>query len=180
MWNHLKFHEFWFCNMTIILLCPTWLLMTWTLWLSYNKHVIVSVVKVPKVIMGPPSNHQGGGGGVFVADKLFISTKLGGALKISNFIIWSYITVLDVNYLFHRVYPKLYIKKTTASTPCRLNGGPVDTFSRPKIHKISCICKSHYMHSLSTPSLPLQNIVCRGLCVKIWSYHDHIRRIMPH
>ena len=28
----------------------------------------------------------GGRGGVFVADKLFISTKLGGALKISNFI----------------------------------------------------------------------------------------------
>ena len=38
----------------------------------YNKHVIVSVVKVWNVIRGPPSNHQGGGGGVFVADKLFI------------------------------------------------------------------------------------------------------------
>ena len=124
------------------------------------------MVEVSKVIRGPPSNQQGGGGGVFVADKLFISTKLGGALKISNFIICLYRTVLDITYLFHRIYPKLYIiKKTTAPTPCRLNGGPVDTVSRPKIYKISCICKAHYMHPFSTPSLPLQNIVYRGLCV---------------
>ena len=65
------------------------------------------------------------------------------------------------------------LKKTTAPTPCRLNSGPVDTFSRPKIHKISCICKSHYMHPFFTPSLPLQNIVCWGLWLKrgyLWSY----------
>ena len=158
--------------LTTILLCLTWLLMIWALWLFYNKHVIVSVVKVSKVIRGPPSNHQGGGGGVFVADKLFISTKLGGALKISNFIICLYRTVLGITYLFHWVYPKLYIKKTTAPTPCRLDGCPVDTFSRPKIYKISCIFKSHYMHPFSTPSLPLQNIVYRGLCVNrgyLWS-----------
>ena len=42
---------------------------------------------------------MGRGGGVFVVDKLFISTKLGGALKIPNFIICLYRTVLDVNYI---------------------------------------------------------------------------------
>ena len=52
---------------------------------------------------------RGGGGVVFVADKFFISTKLGGSLKISNFIICLYRTVLDVNYLFHRICLKLYI-----------------------------------------------------------------------
>ena len=44
---------------------------------------------------GAPFNHQEGGG--VVADKLFISAKLGGALKISNFITCLYRTVLDVN-----------------------------------------------------------------------------------
>ena len=45
-----------------------------------------------------------GGGGVFVADKLFISTRLGGALKLLNFITCLsclYRTVLEVKYLFH-------------------------------------------------------------------------------
>ena len=106
-----------FCNMTIILLCLTWLLMTWTLWLFYNKHVIVSVVRFQKSLGPTIQSPGGGGGGVFVADKLFISTKLGGTLKISNFNICSYRTVLDVNYLFHRVYPKLYIKKLQPPPP---------------------------------------------------------------
>ena len=45
----------------------------------------------------------GRGDGVFVADKLFISIRRGGALKISNFITCLYRprTFLEVNYLFH-------------------------------------------------------------------------------
>ena len=40
---------------------------------------------VAEVLGGHHSISRGGGGaGVFVADKLFISTGLGGALKISN------------------------------------------------------------------------------------------------
>ena len=42
----------------------------------------------------------GGGAGIFVADKLFISTPFGGALKISNFITCLYRTALEENYLF--------------------------------------------------------------------------------
>ena len=39
------------------------------------------------LVKGPPFNIQGGGGAeVLVAGKLFISTRLGGELKISNFI----------------------------------------------------------------------------------------------
>ena len=45
--------------------------------------------------------YPGGGGGVFVAGKVFISTRLGGVLKISNVIKCLYRTVLEVNYLFH-------------------------------------------------------------------------------
>ena len=50
---------------------------------------------------GHHSISRGGGGGDFVADKLFISTRLGGALRILNFITCLYTTVLGVNYLFH-------------------------------------------------------------------------------
>ena len=42
-----------------------------------------------------------GGTEVFVADKLFISTRLGCQLEIANSITCFYRTVLDVNYLFH-------------------------------------------------------------------------------
>ena len=49
---------------------------------------------------GHHSISMGGGDGVFVANKLFISTWLGGALKISHFITCFYRTVLEVNNLF--------------------------------------------------------------------------------
>ena len=48
-------------------------------------------------IRGPLLDSQGGGGaGVFVAGKLFISTGLVGALKISHFVACLYGTVLEV------------------------------------------------------------------------------------
>ena len=118
MWNHLKFHEFWFCNMTIIL-CLAWLIMTWSLWLFYNKHIIVSVGKVSKVIRGPPSNHQGGGGtGVFVANKLFISTKLGGVLcqLLLHVYIEQFLTYIKL-YFTQSLPGIIYFRKTTASPP---------------------------------------------------------------
>ena len=136
------------------------------------------MVNVSKVIRVPPSNHQGGVG-VFVADKLFISTKLCNALKIANFITCLYRTVLNVNYLFHTGSTRSYIFQKNSSPPPPLDiewwppDENVDTFSRPKIYKITCICKSHNMHPFSTPSLSLQIIVCQGLCVKrgyLWSY----------
>ena len=48
----------------------------------------ISELDVPgtNCIRGPLFNIQGGGAGVFVAGKLFLSTGLGGALKISHFI----------------------------------------------------------------------------------------------
>ena len=53
-----------------------------------------------------PITTGGGTAGVFVADKLFISTTLSGALKILNFITCLYRTVLEKIYLFIR---KLFI-----------------------------------------------------------------------
>ena len=49
------------------------------------------------MLRGPPLDYQGGeGAGVFVAGKLFISTGLGGALKISHFVTCLCGTVLEV------------------------------------------------------------------------------------
>ena len=51
----------------------------------------------------------GGGAGVFVAGKLFISTGLGGALKVSHFVTCLYGTVLEVNYIFHAESARNYL-----------------------------------------------------------------------
>ena len=79
------------------------------------------------VIRGPPLNIQGGGAGVFVAGKLFISTGLGGALKISHFITCLYRTVLEVNYLFHAESARNYLfqKNSGPPPPWKSNGGPL-------------------------------------------------------
>ena len=65
-----------------------------------------------------------GGTGVIVEGKLFISTGLGGALKISHFITCLYrkVGLLEVNYLFHadRVRPKLIISKKLQPPPPHL------------------------------------------------------------
>ena len=61
------------------------------------------------LVRGPPLDSQGGGAGVFVAGKLFISTGLGGALKISHFVTCLYGTVLEVNYLFHAESARNYL-----------------------------------------------------------------------
>ena len=59
----------------------------------------IPALKELKNNKGATIQYLGGGGGVFVAEKIFISTRLGGALKISNFITLLYKTVLEVNYL---------------------------------------------------------------------------------
>ena len=68
----------------------------------------------------------GGGAGVFVAGKLFISTGLGGALKISHFVTCLYGTVLEVNYLFHAEFARNYLfqKYSCPPSPWESNGGP--------------------------------------------------------
>ena len=53
------------------------------------------------MLLGGHDSISRSGAGVFVAGKLFISTGLGGALKISHFITCLYRAVLEVNYLFH-------------------------------------------------------------------------------
>ena len=60
-------------------------------------------------LRGPTFNLQGRGAGIFVADKLVISTRVGGALKISNFSTCLYRTVLEVNYLFHVESARKYL-----------------------------------------------------------------------
>ena len=64
-----------------------------------------------------PGGGGGGWTGVFVAGKLFISTGLGGALKISHFVTCLYGTVLEVNYLFHAESVIIYFKNTPALPP---------------------------------------------------------------
>ena len=59
----------------------------------------------------------GGGAGVFVAGKLFISTGLGGTLKISHFITCLYRTVLEVHFLFHAESARNYLFKKNSSPP---------------------------------------------------------------
>ena len=49
------------------------------------------------------------GGGGFVAGKLFISTGLGGAVKISHCITCLYRAVLEVDYLFHAESARNYL-----------------------------------------------------------------------
>ena len=81
-------------------------------------------------IRGPPFNIQGGGGGVgvFVADKLFISTGFGGALKISHYITCLYRTVFEVKYLFHAKSARNYLfQKNSSPPPWKSNGGPLIT-----------------------------------------------------
>ena len=71
---------------------------------------------IMKVVRGPPFNFQGwGGGGVFAAGKIFISTRLGGALKISHFITCLYRTVLEVNYLIHAESARNYLLKKNSN-----------------------------------------------------------------
>ena len=79
---------------------------------SWSSEVSVSAIPACTTVCyfpfrGPPFNLQGGGAGVFVADKLFISTRLGSSLKILNCITCLYRTVLKVNYLFHESPRKL-------------------------------------------------------------------------
>ena len=70
------------------------------------------------LIKGPPFNLQGGrGGGVVVADKLFISTRLSGALKIPNINTCLYGTLLDVYHLFHAESAQNYLFQKNSNTP---------------------------------------------------------------
>ena len=55
--------------------------------------------------------------GVFVADKLFISTRLGGALIISYFFTCLYRTVLEVIFLFHAESARNYLFHKYSSPP---------------------------------------------------------------
>ena len=51
--------------------------------------------------------------------------RVGGALKISNFITCLYRTVLEVNHLFHAESAQNYLlKKILAPPPWKLNGPP--------------------------------------------------------
>ena len=65
-----------------------------------NKPTLAQFVSA-EMCKGTTIKNPGGGGGVFGAGKLFISTWLGGGLKISHFITCLYRTVNKVNYLFH-------------------------------------------------------------------------------
>ena len=66
-------------------------------WISMCRHALVWW----ECGSGKGATIQSPGGGVFVPDKLFISTRFSGMLKISNFTTCLYRTVIKVNYLFH-------------------------------------------------------------------------------
>ena len=72
-------------------------------------------------VRGPPLDSRGGGGaGVFVVGKLFISTGLSGALKISYFVTCLYGTVLEVNYLFHAESARNYLFQKYSCHPLEI------------------------------------------------------------
>ena len=87
----------------------------WQCWLQTTEQ---------KEVRGPPLDSQGGGAGVFVAGKLFISTGLGGALKISHFVTCLYVTVLEVNYLFHAESARNYLFQKYSCPPGNLMVAP--------------------------------------------------------
>ena len=100
-----------------------------------------------------------GGGGFFVADKLFISTRLGGALKNSNFVTCLYRTVLEVNYLFHAGSPRNYLfqnKKNSSPPPGNGMVAPLDFTSatQPQVSKSSITLNLHSEIFLHKPWRP--------------------------
>ena len=69
-------------------------------------------------IRGPPFNLQGVEGLEFLYRTNFLSTRLGGALKISNLITCLYRRLFEVNIYFTHSLPEIiYLKKTPASPP---------------------------------------------------------------
>ena len=73
---------------------------------------------------------RGRRGGVFLtADKLFISTRLGGALKISNIITCLYTIKLKyIIYFIHNLPGNIYSKNTSAAPPRPLGDWMVPPF----------------------------------------------------
>ena len=68
----------------------------------------------------------GGVAGVFVVDKIFISTWLSGMLKILNFTtyICLYRAVIEVNYFFLQRLPEIIYFKNTAALPLEIEWWP--------------------------------------------------------
>ena len=101
------------------------------------------------ILRGPPFNIQGGAG-VFVAGKLFISTGLGGALKISHIITCLYRTVFEVNYLFHAESARNYLfqKKLQRPPPLEIEWWPPNSYLIMRIVK-----RVYFTYLISTPLL---------------------------
>ena len=91
------------------------------------------------IIRGAPLDPRGGGAGVFVAGKLFISTGLSAALKISHFVTCLYGTVLEVYYLFHAESARNYLfqKYSCPPPPWESNGGPLNIYSKISLHQMN-------------------------------------------
>ena len=69
--------------------------------------------------------------GIFVANKLFISTRLGGALlNIEFFILCLYRAFLEINYLFHAdTWARNYLfQKYSNPTPLEIEWWPPNCF----------------------------------------------------
>ena len=90
---------------------------------------------------GAPYNLKWGGGGateVFIADKLFISTRLDGELKMSN-CIWNIIVYVYMEQLLKQIIsfmqnlPEIISFKNTPALPTWiLNGGPLSNKNIPR------------------------------------------------
>ena len=80
--------------------------------------------------------------------KLFISTGLGGALKISHFVTCLYGTVLEVNNLFHAESARNYLfqKYSCPPPPWESNGGPL----RTELTSSACFSLIRLLRQLST------------------------------
>ena len=85
-----------------------------------NFEVVGHELKI-KLYKGPPLNLRMGGGG---NDELYITNRLGRALKMSSFIKCTYKTVIKMNNLFHTESAQNYYFKNIPSLHGRFNVCP--------------------------------------------------------
>ena len=104
---------------------------------------------------------------MFVSDKLFISTPLDGALKISNFLTCLYIKVPEVNYLFRAESVRIFLLKKYSSPPLEIVWRPHPILVYGNVH----ILWTHYGAKINNNNKNKRSFL--PLC-KIFTLIEHV------